>query len=68
MAAEIFDPSQQTTCRCSRDCSVLLVLAIFVAIGGHRMVMAGLLDTFQTIPPGKCRLRPIRYSRRWWTW
>ena len=30
----------------------LLVLAIFVAIGGHRIVMAGLLDTFQTIPPG----------------
>jgi flagellar biosynthetic protein FliR len=30
----------------------LVTLAVFVCIGGHRMVMAGLLDTFETIPPG----------------
>ncbi len=31
---------------------MLISLSIFVCIGGHRLVMAGLLDTFQTIPPG----------------
>ena len=30
----------------------LVAVAVFLCIGGHRMVMAGLLDTFQTIPPG----------------
>jgi flagellar biosynthetic protein FliR len=27
-------------------------MAVFLCIGGHRMVMAGLLDTFHAIPPG----------------
>ena len=27
-------------------------MAVFVCIGGHRMLMAGLLDTFEEIPPG----------------
>ena len=31
---------------------VLIATAIFVCIGGHRVVMAGLLDTFAAIPPG----------------
>ena len=30
----------------------LTAACVFLCIGGHRMVMAGLLDTFQTIPPG----------------
>jgi flagellar biosynthetic protein FliR len=30
----------------------MVAMAVFVCIGGHRIVMAGLLDTFQTIPPG----------------
>ncbi len=30
----------------------MIAMAVFVCIGGHRMVMAGLLDTFATIPPG----------------
>jgi len=52
LAAEIFDPSQESNVSIFSRLLFLLVLAIFVAIGGHRMVMAGLLDTFQTIPPG----------------
>ncbi|MEN6459394.1 MAG: flagellar biosynthetic protein FliR [Thermoguttaceae bacterium] len=30
----------------------LTALCVFLCIGGHRMVMAGLLDTFQAMPPG----------------
>jgi flagellar biosynthetic protein FliR len=52
LAAEVFDPTQQGNVSIFSRLLTLLVLAIFVAIGGHRMVMAGLLDTFQTIPPG----------------
>jgi flagellar biosynthesis protein FliR len=33
-----------------------LALAVFVAIGGHRMVMAGLLETFAWAPPGHAAL------------
>ena len=29
-----------------------VTLAVFVAVGGHRMVLAALLDTFQWAPPG----------------
>ena len=46
----------------------LAAVTIFLCIGGHRMVMAGLLDTFQTIPPGSGEL-PARWptdSPRWW--
>jgi flagellar biosynthetic protein FliR len=32
--------------------------ALFVTIGGHRMVMAGLLDTFAAIPPGQASHPP----------
>ncbi len=33
-----------------------LTLALFVALGGHRMVMAALLDTFAWAPPGHAML------------
>lgn len=36
----------------------LLAMAVFVSLGGHRIVMAGLLDTFEAIPPGS-RLVPL---------
>lgn len=34
----------------------LVGMAIFFVAGGHRLVMAGLLDTFQSMPPGSGRL------------
>jgi flagellar biosynthetic protein FliR len=30
----------------------LVGVSVFVCLGGHRLVMAGLLDTFRAIPPG----------------
>jgi flagellar biosynthetic protein FliR len=30
----------------------LVALAVFVTIGGHRLVVAALLDSFQSLPPG----------------
>jgi flagellar biosynthetic protein FliR len=52
MMAEALDPSQDTNEPLFSRFLYLLALAIFLSVGGHRMVMAGLLDTFQVIPPG----------------
>jgi flagellar biosynthetic protein FliR len=55
---ETYDPS---TAEDLPDFSRLLFwisTAVFVTIGGHRMVMAGLLDTFAAIPPGQASHPP----------
>ncbi len=52
MLADVFDPSTETSVPMFSRLLMLVTLAVFVCIGGHRMVMAGLLDTFRTIPPG----------------
>ncbi|MHC4405761.1 MAG: flagellar biosynthetic protein FliR [Planctomycetota bacterium] len=52
MLADVFDPSAGISVPMFSRLLYLVTLAVFVCIGGHRVVMAGLLDTFQTIPPG----------------
>jgi len=58
MLADIFDPSSGTSVPLFSHLLYLLTLVVFVCIGGHRILMAGLLDTFQTIPPGQAGLPP----------
>jgi flagellar biosynthetic protein FliR len=55
---DVFDPSFGEEVPQFARLLFLLTLAIFVSLGGHRMVMAGLLDTFEAIPPGS-RLVPL---------
>ena len=50
--AEIFDPGFDASVPIFSQLLDLLVLAVFVTIGGHRQVMAALLDTFRWTPPG----------------
>lgn len=52
MVANILDPSVGEQVSLFSRLMHLVAIVVFVTIGGHRMVMAGLLDTFQTIPPG----------------
>ncbi|MFH1920333.1 MAG: flagellar biosynthetic protein FliR [Planctomycetota bacterium] len=52
MLADVFDPSSGTSIPMFSRLMLLVATAVFLTIGGHRIVMAGLLDTFQTIPPG----------------
>lgn len=52
MLAEVFDPSLGDSVPQFARLLYLVAMAIFVSIGGHRIVMAGLLDTLATIPPG----------------
>ena len=52
MMAEALDPAQDANEPLFSRFLYLLALAIFLCVGGHRLVMAGLLDTFRSIPPG----------------
>ena len=50
--AEVFDPALDQDVPLFSRLLFLVTVSVFVCLGGHRLVMAGLLDTFQTIPPG----------------
>ena len=54
--AEMFDPTIEENISLFSRLMFLAAVTVFLCIGGHRMVMAGLLDTFQTIPPGSGEL------------
>jgi flagellar biosynthetic protein FliR len=52
LLADVVDPSSGTSVPVFSRLLFLVTIAVFLCIGGHRIVMAGLLDTFWTIPPG----------------
>jgi flagellar biosynthesis protein FliR len=52
--AEIYDPSIDQEISVHSRLMFLLTLVLFLTMGGHRVVMAGLLDTFVTLPLGHC--------------
>ncbi|MBI3469073.1 MAG: flagellar biosynthetic protein FliR [Planctomycetes bacterium] len=49
---EVFNPDLDTEVPVFSQLLHLLALAVFVLIGGHRLVMEGLLGTFVTLPLG----------------
>jgi flagellar biosynthetic protein FliR len=52
--ADALDPAGDENVPHLSRMMVLVATCVFLCIGGHRMVMAGLLDTFQAVPPGSC--------------
>jgi flagellar biosynthetic protein FliR len=50
--AEVYDPQADESFAVHSQLFVAVATLVFVAIGGHRMLMAALLDTFQAIPVG----------------
>lgn len=52
MLAEVIDPSSGESVPQFARLFHLVAMAIFVCVGGHRIVMGGLLETFTGIPPG----------------
>lgn len=52
MMANVLDPNSGEEVPLFSRLLFLLAMAVFVCIGGHRMIMAALLDTFASIPPG----------------
>jgi flagellar biosynthetic protein FliR len=54
--ADVFNPTLDSEIPVFSQLLYLFSLAIFMIIGGHRLVMAGLLETFDRIPPGQASL------------
>lgn len=50
--ADVYDPSTGENIPELAHLLYLVTMAVFVAIGGHRIVLAGLLETFAAMPPG----------------
>lgn len=52
MLADVYDPGADTSVPLFSKFFFLVAAAVFVCIGGHRMVLGGLLDTFAAVGPG----------------
>ncbi len=50
--SDVFDPGTATNVPLFSQLLALLSTALFLVIGGHRILLGGLLDTFRAIPPG----------------
>ena len=55
--ADVFDPSSDTNIPVFSQLLDMLMLAVFLVIGGHRRLMSALLDSFQTIPVGAAQMQ-----------
>lgn len=49
---DVFNPGFNDNMPIFSHLLYLVTLAAYMLIGGHRLLLGGLLDTFQTIPPG----------------
>ncbi|MCL6504402.1 MAG: flagellar biosynthetic protein FliR [Pirellulales bacterium] len=54
--AEVFNPTLETSVPIFSQLWYVLGVALFVVVGGHRLVIAGLLETLAAIPPGSAGL------------
>jgi flagellar biosynthetic protein FliR len=56
--ADVFNPALDNDIPLFSHLMQLLSVAIFLALGGHRLLVAGLLATFQSVPPGSLEAIP----------
>lgn len=54
--ADVFDPGFDESVSMFTQMFYYLTMAVFVAIGGHRIMLEGVLDTFAWAPPGHAAL------------
>jgi flagellar biosynthesis protein FliR len=54
--ADVFNPAFDEEVSVFSQLFYFLTMAVFVAVGGHRIVMEALLDTFAAAPPGHAAL------------
>ena len=66
--AEVLNPDLDTDVPLLSQVLNMFALAIFVTIGGHRMVLGGLLDTFAAMPARLSARRWRRFPRPWLRW
>lgn len=51
--AEMYDPQADESFAVHSQFFYVTAILVFVCLGGHRLTLGALLDTFQAIPPGK---------------
>lgn len=56
--ADLYSPGFDASVPLFSQLLYLVALAIFLLAGGHRLAMAGFLDTFAAIPPGSMGMTP----------
>jgi len=56
MLAGVIDPSTNEEVPTFSRLLHMTAIAVFVCIGGHRLLLAGLLDTFVAMPPGQASI------------
>ena len=54
--SDVFDPTIENNVSVFSQAFYFLTLAIFALLGGHRLVMEALLDTYNWLPPGGATL------------
>lgn len=54
--ADVFDPTLDSNVSVYSQLFYFLTLVMFVLLDGHRLVMGALLETYQTMPPGRAVL------------
>ncbi|MEM9353821.1 MAG: flagellar biosynthetic protein FliR [Planctomycetota bacterium] len=54
--ADVFDPATNSNSTIYSQLLYFLTIAMFGILGGHRLVMGALLDTFSWLPPGRATL------------
>jgi flagellar biosynthetic protein FliR len=54
--SDVFNPAFEEDVSVFSQLFYFLTMAVFVAVGGHRIVMEALLDTFAAAPPGHAML------------
>jgi flagellar biosynthetic protein FliR len=54
--ADVFNPAFEEDASVFSSLFYFLTMAVFVAVGGHRLVTEALLDTFAAAPPGRAAL------------
>lgn len=57
MLADVIDPTSGASVSVFSRVYYLVAIAVFVCIGGHRLLIMGLLDTFEAIPPGTAEVQ-----------
>jgi len=53
---DVFNPALDSSVSVFTQMFYYVTMAVFVAIGGHRMMLEALIDTFRWAPPGEARL------------
>jgi flagellar biosynthetic protein FliR len=55
---DVFNPGLDENVPLFSQLLYLVALAVYAIIGGHRLLMAGLLETFTVLPPGLATISP----------